>query len=85
MVTLVILLPAISIPRHKSHFEYADPYMSGRNDYTGRIYEGSMDMRKQLELRNYYLGRIFGEKKIAMIGTVLGACLIVLMFGVSLI
>ena len=85
MVTLVILLPAISIPRHKSHFEYADPYMSGRNDYSGRIYEGSMDMRKQLELRNYYLGRIFGEKKIAMIGTVLGACLIVLMFGVSLI
>jgi ech hydrogenase subunit A len=85
MVTLVILLPAISIPRHKSHFEYADPYMSGRNDYTGRIFEGSMDMRKQLELKNYYLGRIFGERKIAMIGTVLGACLIVLMFGVSLI
>ncbi len=85
MVALVILLPAISVPRHRSHFRYADPYMSGRNEYTGRIFEGSMDIKKQLELRNYYLGRIFGEKKIEKIGTVLGACLIVLMFGVSLI
>ena len=85
MVALVILLPAISIPRHKSHFEYADPYMSGRNEYVGRIYEGSMDTKKQLELRNYYLGRIFGEKKTEMIGNILGACLIVLLFGVSLI
>ncbi len=85
MIALVILLPAISVPRHKSHFEYADPYMSGRNEYAGRVFEGSMETRKQLELRNYYLGRIFGEKKTEMIGNILGTCLIVLLFGVSLI
>jgi ech hydrogenase subunit A len=85
MVALVILLPAISVPRHKSHFEYADPYMSGRNEYVGRIYEGSMETKKQLELKNYYLGRIFGEKKTEMIGNILGVCLIVLLIGVSFI
>jgi hypothetical protein len=85
MVALVILLPAISVPRHKSHFRYADPYMSGRNEYTGRIFEGSMETKRQLELRNYYLGRIFGEKKTEKIGNILGACLIILLFGVSFI
>jgi ech hydrogenase subunit A len=85
MVALVILLPAISVPRHKSHFRYATPYMSGRNEYTGRIFDGSMETKKQLELRNYYLGRVFGGNKTEKIGTVLAACLTILLFGVSLI
>jgi ech hydrogenase subunit A len=85
MVALVILLPVISIPRHKSHFKYADPYISGRNEYEGRIYDASMDTRIQLTLKNFYLEKAFGEARLMKTGLIISSILVILMLGAGLL
>lgn len=85
MIALVILLPVISVPRHKSHFKYADAYMSGRNEYAGRIFEGSMNVKKHMTLRNFYFQNMFGEEKTMRLGVILNGCIIAIMIGVSLL
>jgi len=85
MVVMVILVPAISFPSQRKSYAFGTAYMSGRNTYPGRVFDGSIATRKQATLKNYYLQSFFGEDKFMKLGVVMCSCIILIMFGVAFI
>jgi ech hydrogenase subunit A len=84
MVAMVVILPIVDFYfQRRIQLVKGTPYMAGRNETPGRIFDGSLGVKRQLVLKNYYLENIFGEKLHMRIGVIAGIIVILVMFGVS--
>ncbi|WML67348.1 MAG: Ech hydrogenase subunit A [Methanoregula sp. SKADARSKE-2] len=80
MLILLVVLPLSVLLPHKKH-KHVMPYMGGRQTTPDMRFSGSLGIRRQMELSNYYLENIFGEKKLKPLGTYLCAAIIVIMLA----
>jgi ech hydrogenase subunit A len=83
MLGMVALFPAtFFIYRRK--LRVVEAYLGGANADSSITFQGAAGVVKDVELRNYYLGRVFGEQRLFLIGGIAAAALIFVMFGVAL-
>lgn len=83
LVLPVVLLVSITRGRRKMEFFYTDAYVSGTNTKKPFKFFGSMGTVKNVETQNYYFDSLFGEKRLAFLGTLM-ACLTLAGLGGSL-
>jgi hypothetical protein len=61
-----------------------DAYLGGGNADSSFLFQGAGGQVKSMEMKNYYLARVFGEQRLFLIGGIACAALLFVMFGVSL-
>jgi ech hydrogenase subunit A len=83
MLVLLVVLPLSVLLPHRGHRHVA-PYMGGRQTTPDMHFSGSLGIQRQMELSNYYLENIFGEKKLRPLGIWLCIAIIGVMFAVAL-
>ncbi len=84
MLGLVMLLPIrMLIPR--KGLKYTTAYMNGTNVADSSKFQGSMGKEMELQMRNYYLGDYFNERKLMNAGTFACIALLVMMLEVIFI
>lgn len=84
MLGLVLLLPTrMLIPR--KGLKYTSAYMSGTNVADSTKFQGSMGKELELQMRNYYLGDYFNERKLMKAGTFACIALLIVMLEVIFI
>jgi ech hydrogenase subunit A len=83
MLVLLVVRPLSVLLPHRGH-KHVAPYMGGRQTTADMHFSGSLGIQRQMELSNYYLENIFGEKKLKPLGIYLCAGIIVIMFVVVL-
>jgi ech hydrogenase subunit A len=83
MLGLVALFP-LTFFVYGRKVRVTDAYLGGGNVDSSILFQGAGGQVKSMEMRNYYLSRLFGESRLFMIGGIACAALIFVMFGVSL-
>jgi ech hydrogenase subunit A len=84
MLGLVMLLPLrMMIPRKE--LKHTSAYMGGTNVADSTRFQGSMGKEIELQLRNYYLGDYFNERKLMKAGTFICIALLLMMLEVIFI
>jgi ech hydrogenase subunit A len=78
MLVLLVVLPLSVLLPHKRH-KHVMPYMGGRQTTPDMHFSGSLGLQRQMELSNYYLENIFGEKKLKPLGIYLCTVFIAVM------
>jgi len=79
MLVLLVVLPLSVLIPHRKH-KHVTPYMGGRETTPDMHFSGSLGIQRQMELSNYYLESIFGEKKLKTLGIYLCTAIIGIMF-----
>ena len=83
MMGMVALFP-ITFFVYGRRVRVVDAYLGGGNADSSFQFQGAGGEVKNMQMRNYYLERVFGEKRLFLIGAIACAALIFVMFGVSL-
>jgi ech hydrogenase subunit A len=84
MLGMVLLLPVrMLIPR--KGLKYTSAYMGGTNVADSNKFQGSMGKELELQMRNYYLGDFFNERKLLNAGTLICIALLIMMLEVIFI
>jgi ech hydrogenase subunit A len=91
-IIMVIMLGLLTmLPLALMYYNFLDKdykrvgtYMSGANVDNIR-YRGSMGDARTADIRNYYLGKFFSEKRLSNFGTVAAIFLIIIMLGVAVL
>jgi ech hydrogenase subunit A len=81
LVLPVIFMIGITRGRKKMEYFYTDGYLSGANTRTPFRFFAAQGQVKKIETQNYYLKNIFGEKRLAWVGTWLAVALLVCLGG----
>lgn len=84
MLGLLILLPLglFYFAFVNKNYKRVGTYLGGANiDHI--TFEGAMASTQTIELKNYYLGKYFGEDRLFMIGVLVSLTLVFVMFGVA--
>jgi ech hydrogenase subunit A len=81
---LLILLPAglFYFAFVNKNYKRVGTYLGGAN-IDNISFEGAMASTQTIELKNYYLGKYFGEDRLFIIGVLVSLTLIFVMFGVT--
>ena len=79
MIAVLVLLAAMFFGKSKK--EKTPIYMAGANTGDNRTYYGSMQQEYEVSLRNWYMDKYFGERKMNIIGDVL--CVAMLVIGIG--
>jgi len=82
MFAMVILFP-LSFINYGKRVKVVDAYMSCANVETATKYRGAAGAIRNMEMRNYYLEKYFGEKRFFAAGVVISIILILMMLGYS--
>jgi ech hydrogenase subunit A len=61
-----------------------EAYLGGANMDSSFQFQGAAGTVKDMETRNYYLARVFGERRLLLAGTITCVALLFVMFGVAL-
>jgi ech hydrogenase subunit A len=83
MLGLVALFP-FTFFVYGRRVKVVDAYLGGANADSSFSFQGARGELKAVEIRNYYLGGIFGERNLLLVGVIAGTALALVMFGVSL-
>ncbi len=83
MLGMVALFPATFFV-YGRRVRVVDAYLGGGNVDSSVLFQGAGGEVKSMEMRNYYLARLFGEQRLFLAGVISCAALIFVMFGVSL-
>jgi len=83
MLGLVALFP-FTFFVYGRRVKVVDAYLGGANADSSFGFQGAAGTVKSVEISNYYLGGIFGERTLLLIGVIAGAALALVMFGVAL-
>ena len=91
MIFLMMLGLVILLPVGLFYFAYVNKnhkrvgtYLGGAN-IDNITFEGAMASTQNIELRNYYLEKYFGEGRLLLVGVLVSLTLIFVMFGVALV
>ncbi len=79
MLVLIVVLPLSVLLPHRKH-RHASVYMGGVTTDANLQFTGSLGIKRQVELSNYYLESIFGEKKLKTLGISICTLIIAIMF-----
>ena len=67
----IFVLPLLLAPIYQhNRVKQTSMYLSGENTGDDESYYGAMGQMRQVELRNWYLTKICGEKRIIQIGRI---------------
>ncbi|MCX7031833.1 MAG: proton-conducting transporter membrane subunit [Spirochaetes bacterium] len=83
MLGLVALFP-FTFFVYGRRVKVVEAYLGGANADSSFGFQGAGGEVKGVEISNYYLGGIFGERTLLMAGVIAGAALVLVMFGVAL-
>jgi ech hydrogenase subunit A len=83
MLGMVALFP-ITFFVYQRRVRVVDAYLGGGNVDSSVLFQGASGQVKSMEMRNYYFGRLFGERRLSLAGGIACVALIFVMFGVSL-
>jgi ech hydrogenase subunit A len=83
MLGMVALFP-LTFFVYGRKIRVTDAYMGGGNVESSILFQGAAGQVKSMEMRNYYLTRFFGENRLFLVGGIVCAALLFVMFGVSL-
>ncbi len=84
MLVLVLILP-LTFLHYRKDKKHTGPYMCGRPVNDAYAFEGSLGIRRELVISNYYLDSWFGEAKLVPVGCAAGVVLILISFAAMLI
>ena len=82
MLGMVALFP-ITFFVYQRRVRVVDAYLGGGNMDSSVLFQGAAGQVKSMEMRNYYLPRLFGEQRLMLFGSISCAALIFVMFGVA--
>jgi ech hydrogenase subunit A len=84
MLAMVMLFP-LSFFNYGKRVKVIDAYLGGANAPTSlhTLFVDSRGLVREMEMKNYYLERYFGEKKLYKVGAIICLVLIVAMLGVA--
>lgn len=82
MVVIIILLPILAFG--KSNKKLVHVYMAGENIGDDLSFRGAMGKPVKVSLRNWYMEKYFGEKKMLFAGSVFNSVVFVLVFAILL-
>ncbi len=83
MLGLVALFP-VTFFVYQRRVRVVDAYLGGGNVDSSVLFQGAAGQVRSVEMRNYYLTRLFGEQRLSLVGAIACAALIFVMFGVAL-
>jgi ech hydrogenase subunit A len=83
MLGMVALFP-MTFFVYQRKVRVVEAYLGGGNVDSSVLFQGAGGEVKSMAMRNYYLGRLFGEQRLALAGGIACAALIFVMFGVAL-
>ena len=83
MLGMVALFPATFFV-YGRRVRVVDAYLGGGNADSSILFQGAGGEVKSMEMKNYYLARVFGEKRLFLAGVISCVALVFVMFGVSL-
>jgi ech hydrogenase subunit A len=83
MLGMVALFP-LTFFVYRRKVRVVEAYLGGANADSSSSFLGAGGKKVEVEMSNYYLTRIFGEKRLMLAGTIACAALIFVMFGVAL-
>jgi ech hydrogenase subunit A len=83
MLGMVALFP-ISFFVYGRKVRVVDPYLGGGNVDSSFLFQGAAGEVKSMQMSNYYLARVFGERRLFLVGGITCTALIFVMFGVVL-
>jgi ech hydrogenase subunit A len=83
MLGMVALFP-LTFFVYRRKVRVVDAYLGGANADSSAFFNGADGKKVGVQMGNYYLARIFGEKRLMTAGTIACAALILVMFGVAL-
>lgn len=83
MLGLVALFP-VTFFIYRRKVRVVDAYLGGGNVDSSTRFQGAAGEVKTMEMRNYYLEKIFGERRLLVIGSIACVAVIFVMFGVAL-
>src|SRR5512139_2072848 len=86
MLGLLVLLPLglFYFAFVNKNYKRVGTYLGGAN-IDNITFEGAMASTQPIELKNYYLGKYFGEDRLFTVGVLISLTLLCIMFGVALI
>lgn len=82
MLAMVMLFP-LSFINYGKRVKVVDAYLAGANIETSTRFRGAGDSIKDMEMKNYYLDKYFGEARLYRCGVLICFILLVFMLGVS--
>jgi ech hydrogenase subunit A len=83
MLGMVALFPATFFV-YGRRVRVVEAYLGGANMDSSFQFQGAAGAVKDMETRNYYLGRVFGERRLLLAGIITCVALLFVMFGVAL-
>jgi ech hydrogenase subunit A len=83
MLGMVALFP-VTFFVYQRKVRVVDAYLGGGNVDSSVLFQGAGGRVKRMEMRNYYLARLFGERRLSLAGGIACAALIFVMFGAAL-
>jgi ech hydrogenase subunit A len=83
MLGMVALFP-ITFFVYQRKVRVVDAYLGGGNVDSSVLFQGAAGQVKSIEMKNYYFGRLFGERWLSLAGGIACVALIFVMFGVAL-
>ncbi len=83
MLGMVALFP-VTFFVYQRKVRVVDAYLGGGNVDSSVLFQGAAGQVKSMEMKNYYFGRLFGERWLSLAGGIACVALIFVMFGVSL-
>jgi ech hydrogenase subunit A len=83
MLGMVALFP-ISFFVYGRKVRVVDAYLGGGNVDSSFLFQGAAGEVKSMQMSNYYLARVFGERRLFLVGGIVCTALIFVMFGVVL-
>jgi ech hydrogenase subunit A len=86
MVCMLIVIPAllVAVPWRKK-LTIGTAYMGGRTTTEALRFEGTAGVERQVQVQNYYLSKYFDERRWLPVGIIIGAVLLMVMGGISLL
>ena len=83
MMAVILVLPVSVLLFRKNKSREVGAYLGGSNTGDGYTYVGSMNIKYNLSMSNYYIEEMFGEKKLFATGAIISITLILIMLGVG--
>lgn len=82
MLGVVVLLLIGAALKKTTNARIVDTYMAGVGTGDNLTYNGSMGKTVNLTLRNWYMEKYFGEKKLALVGVLISTAILVVFFSI---
>jgi ech hydrogenase subunit A len=83
MLGMVALFP-VTFFVYQKKVRVVDAYLGGANMDSSVLFQGAAGQVKTVQMRSYYLERLFGEQRLSLFGGIACAALLFVMFGVAL-